>query len=99
MITRHKKARRGPRDLMAISQAAEYLAVHSNTLRNWANKGIIKSYRLGTRGDRRFSLDDLLGLLKSYGLEAPSDHDDQNSERMSSRRTGFIQSKPIPDPR
>ena len=50
-------------DLLNISEGAKLLSVHRNTLRNWTNKGMIKTYRLGSRGDRRFALEDLLEYL------------------------------------
>ena len=42
--------------MLTISEVAKILHVHNNTARHWANKGIIKAYCIGTRGDRRFKL-------------------------------------------
>jgi len=50
-------------ELMRTSEAARMLNVHINTVRRWSNKGIIKSYRIGPRQDRRFRWDDVLQLL------------------------------------
>jgi len=55
--------------MMTISQAAQLLRVHPNTLRRWSNQGILKSYRVGQRGDRRFRREDLAGLLKEAKIE------------------------------
>ncbi len=41
------------------SQAAKLLNIHVNTLRRWTNKGILESYRVGPRGDRRFTNRDI----------------------------------------
>ncbi len=41
------------------SQAAKLLNIHVNTLRRWTNKGILESYRVGRRGDRRFTQRDI----------------------------------------
>lgn len=46
-------------NLLTIKQAAEYLSVHPNTLRNWENDGKLKAVRLGSRKDRRFELEEL----------------------------------------
>jgi excisionase family DNA binding protein len=52
-------------EILTLSQAAELLNCHPNTLRNWEEQGFIKCFRLGPRGDRRFRKKDLLKLLKS----------------------------------
>lgn len=41
---------------------AHFLNVHINTVRRWSNKGILKSYRIGPRGDRRFKREDIARL-------------------------------------
>ena len=50
--------------LLSVGQAALILSVHPNTLRNWSNKGLIPSYRIGQRRDRRFALSDLLAFME-----------------------------------
>ena len=49
--------------LLTTSQASLVLNVHANTLRRWSDLGIIETYRIGLRGDRRFRLGDLTKLL------------------------------------
>ena len=61
-----KVAKGGLRRLLTISQAAEFLNIHPNTLRSWTNTGALKSYRLGTRGDRRFAVEDLASFLEEH---------------------------------
>lgn len=41
--------------LLTTSEVAEVLNVHPNTVRKWTKKGLLRSYRLGTRRDARFS--------------------------------------------
>ena len=53
--------------LLSVGQAALILSVHPNTLRKWSNKGLLPSYRIGQRRDRRFALDDLREFLE--GIE------------------------------
>jgi len=52
--------------LLRVSEAARLLYVHTNTLRRWTEQGIIKAYRIGPRGDRRFKAEDINGLLQEY---------------------------------
>jgi len=48
-----------PDRLLTVRDVAELLHVHSNTARRWSDLGLIKSYRVGPRGDRRFRAEDL----------------------------------------
>ncbi len=49
--------------MFTTRELAKFLNVHINTVRRWSDQGIIKSYRIGPRGDRRFSKDDVLIFL------------------------------------
>jgi len=52
--------------MMTIEEVARLLNVHTNTVRQWNHRGLIKAYRLGPRGDRRFTEKDVVEfLLKS----------------------------------
>jgi excisionase family DNA binding protein len=66
------KARQTPRGrgwhypgsvMLNVGEACRILYVHENTLRRWSDQGIIKAYRIGPRGDRRFRRDDVAALL------------------------------------
>lgn len=52
--------------ILTTGQAAELLNSHVNTLRRWSNMGILATYRVGTREDRRYLKSDLLRLLEGY---------------------------------
>ena len=49
--------------MLTTSEVAHLLNVHINTVRRWSNQGIIKAYRIGPRGDRRFRKKDITGFL------------------------------------
>jgi len=49
--------------LLKLSEAAELLNVHRNTLRKWDKKGILVAIRFGERRDRRYKKEDVLKLL------------------------------------
>ena len=50
--------------MLTTSDLADFLNVHINTVRRWSNGGIIKAYRIGTRGDRRFQKEDIARFLQ-----------------------------------
>jgi excisionase family DNA binding protein len=49
--------------MLTVREVSRLLHVHSNTLRRWSDHGIIKAYRIGPRGDRRFRPEDIAVLL------------------------------------
>ena len=49
--------------LLTVQEVAKLLAVHPNTVRRWSDQGMLKAYRLGRRGDRRFPKADLMEAL------------------------------------
>ena len=53
----------GMSNLLTVSEVADLLHVHPNTLRRWSNKGIIRTYRINRRGDRRFKREEIARFL------------------------------------
>ncbi len=49
--------------MLTASDVARLLSVHVNTVRRWSNQGILKAYRVGSRGDRRFRQEDITSFL------------------------------------
>jgi len=45
--------------MLTASDVARLLNVHLNTVRRWSNQGVLKAYRIGSRGDRRFRQEDI----------------------------------------
>jgi excisionase family DNA binding protein len=50
--------------MLNVEEVARILNVHINTVRRWSNNGIIKTYRIGPRGDRRYQYDDVTRFLE-----------------------------------
>ena len=48
---------------LRTSDVAHLLNIHVNTVRRWTNNGVLKAYRVGPRGDRRFKRRDVNKLL------------------------------------
>ena len=61
-------------NMLTVREVSQILHVHSNTLRRWSDLGLIKAYRIGPRGDRRFRQEDitLMLLQESKGIPANS---------------------------
>ena len=54
---------KSPSNMLRTGEACRILCIHSNTLRRWSEQGIVKTYRVGPRGDRRFRREDIAALL------------------------------------
>jgi excisionase family DNA binding protein len=59
------EAKRSNSAMLTTTEVAHLLRVHPNTVRHWANKGLLPVYRLGTRGDRRFKRKEVEAFIKS----------------------------------
>jgi len=57
----------GVSPMLTTSEVARVLNVHINTVRRWSNQGILKAYRIGSRGDRRFRREDVDSIFSSDG--------------------------------
>ena len=52
--------------MLTIKDVARLLNIHVNTARRWSDQGILKSYRISCRGDRRFRQEDIARFLAEY---------------------------------
>ena len=59
------------RDFLRISEAAEYLGVSPNTLRNWENAGKIVAHRHPVNDYRLFKKEELDALLNQLREPPP----------------------------
>ena len=53
--------------MLTVGEAARILHIHHNTLRRWSDQGLIRSYRINGRGDRRFNYEDITRFLVDPG--------------------------------
>lgn len=65
--------------MLTVREVSRLLHVHSNTLRRWSDQGIIKAYRIGPRGDRRFRPEDIAVLLLEESKGLPLDRREPGS--------------------
>lgn len=68
--------------MLTVREVSRLLHVHSNTLRRWSDEGIVKAYRIGPRGDRRFRAEDIAVLLleENKGIQLDKGNDNGNRE-------------------
>ena len=64
-MTNHKEIS----PMLTTSEVARLLNVHINTVRRWSNQGILKSYRIGSRGDRRFRREDVTNFISKISSD------------------------------
>ena len=49
--------------LLKVSEVADLMNAHPNSVRRWADLGLLPAYRIGMRGDRRFRSGDVENFL------------------------------------
>jgi excisionase family DNA binding protein len=59
--------------MLTTSEVADMLYVHINTIRRWSDQGLLKPYRIGPRGDRRFAQIDIQHFLNNNGYDVSSE--------------------------
>ena len=55
--------------MMTARQVADFLQVSICSIRRWSDKGVLKFYRVGSRGDRRYWLEDVLNFLNNCSTQ------------------------------
>ena len=55
--------------MLTARQVAGFLQVHISTIRRWSDKGMLRSYRVGLRRDRRYKQEDVLDFLHEDHIE------------------------------
>ena len=65
--------------LLTISEAARRLGIHANTLRGWADRGLVPVVKLPS-GYRWFRAVDIVRLRQTMGLEGPAEREGQEGK-------------------
>ena len=58
-----KPARPDAPGLLMVNDVSRLLRIHPNTVRRWSNRGVLKVYRVGPKGHRRFRREDVESIL------------------------------------
>ena len=72
-------------DMLTIAEVARRLHAHPNSVRRWANQGLLKCYRFGMRGDRRFQSDEVAQFVRPA---AEFDHNAGNGHSYANGANG-----------
>ena len=54
--------------LLSVQKAAAFLDVSANTIRRWAQLGKLNGVKIGSRGDWRFTKNELLQMVRKGNL-------------------------------
>jgi excisionase family DNA binding protein len=66
--------------MLTVREVARLLHIHSNTVRRWSDRGLIRAHRITRRGDRRFRREDISRFLA-----------EMNTHRDDPQKVGSIQ--------
>ena len=55
--------------MLAVREVARLLNIHSNTVRRWSDRGILRAYHITPGGDRRFRLADIARYLAELNVD------------------------------
>ena len=51
--------------VLRVGEVARLLGLHVNTVRRWSDEGVLKSFRVGLRWERRFQREDVDAFVRS----------------------------------
>ena len=56
------------RPMLTVREVATLLHVHTNTVRRWSDRGLIRAQRITERGDRRFNQEEIERFLSELNM-------------------------------
>jgi excisionase family DNA binding protein len=71
------------RPMLTVKEVAWLLHIHPNTVRRWADRGVIRAYRITPRGDRRFRRADIARFLAELDTNRDRDKKLDSARRIS----------------
>ena len=57
MVVERKSIEAPTPGMLSMAEVASILHAHPSSVRRWVRQGILKCYRFGNRGDRKFSVE------------------------------------------
>ncbi|MFC2001472.1 helix-turn-helix domain-containing protein [Chloroflexota bacterium] len=60
---------KGTSTMLTTGEVARIFNIHTNTVRQWSKQSIIKAYRIGPRGNRRFRREDVAVLYLERAIQ------------------------------
>ena len=72
MLNRQGDENQLPQKMLTVRGVASILSVHTNTVRTWEKKGLLKSYSIGPRRSLRFMQEDVLDFLSRSRNQVPA---------------------------
>lgn len=67
--------------LLTVREVAQLLHIHTNTVRRWSDRGLIRAYRINVRGDRRFKREDITRFLAELNAHRVSRTKSDSTQR------------------
>ena len=68
MVVEQRESYGNGSGMLTIKEVAGLLHAHPSSVRRWAKQGLIKCYRVGMRGDRRFKAEDVNEFVESGAI-------------------------------
>lgn len=73
--------------LLTVREVARLLHIHSNTVRRWSDRGIIRAYRITRRGDRRFRREDIARFLAELNASNGDEKEASSTQKQAESHT------------
>ncbi len=67
--------------MLTVREVARLLNIHTNTVRRWADQGLIRAYRITRRGDRRFRREDIANFLAKLNVTSGNEKKTSSNQR------------------
>ena len=75
--------------MLTVKEVAWLLHIHSNTVRRWSDRGIIRAYRITHRGDRRFRREDIARFLAELNATKGNEREASLNQRQAESHTNI----------
>jgi len=75
--------------MLTVKEVARLLHIHSNTVRRWSDRGIIRAYHITPRGDRRFMREDIARFLAELNINKGNEREASSNQRQAESHTNI----------